>query len=157
VVLYETPTRLDRGAEILGVTPKTAVALGALKIANRDVHLVRAAQGFSYFVGDLKGFPPRFTPLLALGAPPSDPAVFGPHYVDFGAWDSQKPLRVSKEYEARMSANDPRIVSVRPELPPDTVGRLYACAVSPTAVGVHFVLPDETFVRTTLNLAAYFS
>jgi hypothetical protein len=157
VVLYETPTRMDRGAEILGVTPKTAVALGALKIANRDVHLVRAAQGFSYFVGDLKGFPPRFTPLLALGAVPADPNTFGPHYVDFGAWDSQKPLRVSKEYEARMSANDPRIVSVRPELPPDTVGRLYACAVSPTAVGVHFVLPDETVVRTTLNLQAFFT
>jgi hypothetical protein len=61
VVRYETPSRIERGAEILGVTPKTAVALGALRIANRDVHLVRAAQGFSYFVGDLRGFPPKFT------------------------------------------------------------------------------------------------
>src|SRR4029078_3366081 len=34
VVLYETPQRTDRGATIVGVTPKTAVALGALKIAN---------------------------------------------------------------------------------------------------------------------------
>jgi hypothetical protein len=156
VVRYETSARVERGAEILGVTPKTAVALGALRIANREVHLVRAAQGFSFFVGDLRGFPPRFVALLPMGTPPADPSAWGPHYMDLGTWDAQKPLRVCKEYEpGKMSSNDPRLLSVRPDLPHGTTGRLYACAVSPTHVGLHFVLPDERVVRTVLNLAAY--
>ena len=46
-------------ASIVGVTPKTAVALGALKIANHEVHLVRRSQGFSYFLGDLRANPCR--------------------------------------------------------------------------------------------------
>ncbi|HEU4533805.1 MAG TPA: hypothetical protein VFS00_06790, partial [Polyangiaceae bacterium] len=51
VVLFETPARVERGVNVVGVTPKTAVALGALKIANREVGLVRRAQGFSFFLG----------------------------------------------------------------------------------------------------------
>jgi len=156
VVLYETPTRFERGAEITGVTPKTAVALGALRIANRDVHLVRAAQGFSYFVGDLRGFPPKFVALLRLGALPADPAQWGPHYLDFGAWNGQKPLRVAKEFDpGKMTANDPRILSVRPDLP-DAPGRLYVCAASPTEIALHFVMAGDEVARTTLNLARYF-
>ena len=158
VVRYETPTRFERGAEILGVTPKTAVALGALRIANRDVHLVRAAQGFSFFVGDLRGFPPKFTALLPMGTLPQSPEPFGDHYLDFGPWNGQKPLRIAKEYEpGRMSANDPRIISVRPEIPADATGRLYVCPASPTTVMVHLVLADGTAVRTALNLAPYFA
>jgi hypothetical protein len=156
VVLYETPTRFERGAEITGVTPKTAVAFGALRIANHDVHLVRAAQGFSYFVGDLRGFPPKFVALLSLGALPADPQQWGPHYVDFGAWNGQKPLRISKEFEPqKMTANDPRVLSVRPELP-DAPGRLYVCAVSPTEIAMHFVMEGDRVARSTLNLAQYF-
>ncbi len=158
VVRYETPTRFERGAEILGVTPKTAVALGALRIANRDVHLVRAAQGFSFFVGDLRGFPPKFTALLPMGTLPQDPEPFGPHYLDFGAWNGQKPLRIAKEYEpGRMGANDPRIVSVRPDIPLEAAGRLYVCPASPTSVMVQLVLPDGSVVRSSLNLAPYFA
>lgn len=158
VVRYETPSRVERGAEILGVTPKTAVALGALRIANRDVHLVRAAQGFSFFVGDLRGFPPKFTALLPMGTLPQSPDPFGEHYLDFGPWNGQKPLRIAKEYEpGRMSANDPRIISVRPEIPSDAAGRLYLCPSSPTSVMVHLVLADGTTVRAPLNLAPYFA
>lgn len=158
VVRYETPTRVERGAEILGVTPKTAVALGALRIANRDVHLVRAAQGFSFFVGDLRGFPPKFTALLPMGTLPRAPEPFGDHYLDFGAWNGQKPLRIAKEYEpGRMSANDPRVISVRPEIPLDAAGRLYVCPASPTSVVVHLVLADGSAVRAPLNLAPYFA
>ncbi len=158
VVRYETPGRVERGAEILGVTPKTAVALGALRIANRDVHLVRAAQGFSYFVGDLRGFPPKFNALLPLGTPPAGTDEFGPHYVDFGPWNGQKPLRVSREYEpGRMASTDTRIASIRPDLPLDAVGRLYVCAVSPSTVAYHLVAPDETFLRGQINLTPYFS
>jgi len=158
VVRYETPSRVERGAEILGVTPKTAVALGALRIANRDVHLVRAAQGFSFFVGDLRGFPPKFTALLPMGTLPQNPDPFGDHYLDFGPWNGQKPLRIAKEYEpGRMSANDPRIISVRPEIPSDAAGRLYLCPSSPTSVMVHLVLADGATVRAPLNLAPYFA
>ncbi len=157
VVLYETPSRVERGAEITGVTPKTAVALGALRIANRDVHLVRAAQGFSYFVGDLRGFPPKFVALMPMGTLPSDAAAWGPHYLDFGAWNGQKPLRISKEFEAgKMSANDARIISVRPDLP-DAPGRLYVCATSPTQIALHFVMANDQVARTSINLAQYFS
>ena len=56
-----------------------------------------------------------------------------------------------------MSANDPRIISVRPEIPADATGRLYVCPASPTTVMVHLVLADGTAVRTTLNLAPYFA
>ncbi len=156
VVLYETPSRMERGAQITGVTPKTAVALGALRIANRDVHLVRAAQGFSYFVGDLRGFPPKFVALLPMGTLPADGSQWGPHYLDFGAWNGQKPLRVSKEFEpGRMTANDARIISVRPDLP-DAPGRLYVCATSPTQIALHFVMANEQVARATVNLAQYF-
>jgi len=158
VVRYETPGRIERGAEILGVTPKTAVALGALRIANRDVHLVRAAQGFSYFVGDLRGFPPKFQALLPLGTPPAPHDDFGPHYVDFGPWNGHKPLRVSREYEpGRMASTDPRVASIRPDLPVDATGRLYLCAVSPSTVAYHLVAADETVVRGQINLTPYFS
>jgi hypothetical protein len=157
VVLYETPSRIERGAQITGVTPKTAVALGALRIANRDVHLVRAAQGFSYFVGDLRGFPPKFVAMLPMGTLPADASQWGPHYIDFGSWNGHKPFRVSKEFEAaKMTANDTRVISVRADLP-DVPGRLYVCATSPTHIAIHFVTPDDQIVRTTINLAQYFN
>src|SRR5207247_498019 len=38
---------------------------------------------------------------------------------------------------------------------PEATGRLYACAVSPTHVGIRVVTPDERVVRTVLNLALY--
>jgi hypothetical protein len=145
--------------EILGVTPKTAVALGALKIANREVHLVRAAQGFSYFVGDMRGFPPKFLALIPMGTLPADAAEWGPHYVDFGTWDAHKPLRVATEYEAgRMTSNDPRLLTIPTGLPPGVTGRLYVCVTSPTRIGLHLALPDgQNFVRSELNLAPYLS
>lgn len=155
VVLFETPTRIERGAEVVGVSPKTAVALGALRIANRDVHLVRAAQGFSYFVGDLRGFPPRFHALLSMGALPS-PA--GDAFVDFGPWNTQKPLRLSKEYDPdRMAASDPRVISVHPELPPDASGQLWVCPTSPTTLALRFVADDGAVAELSLNLAPYFA
>lgn len=158
VVRFETAPRVEKGAEILGVTPKTAVALGALRIANRDVHLVRAAQGFSYFVGDLKGFPPSFAALLPLGTPPADPAAEGPHYIDFGAWNGQKPLRVSREFEAqKMGSTDPRLVSIRLDLPHDARGRLVVCAATPSTIGWRFTHDDGTVHRGTLVLTPYFN
>jgi hypothetical protein len=157
VVLYETEARVERGAEILGVTPKTAVALGALKIANREVHLVRAAQGFSYFVGDMKGFPPKFVALVPMGTAPANPDEWGPHYADFGTWDAQKPLRVCTEYEpGKMTSSDPRLLTIPTGLPPGSSGRLYACATSPTKLSLHLASPEpDKFVRVELNLAPY--
>lgn len=157
VVLFETPTRRERGAEVVGVSPKTAVALGALRIANRDVHLVRAAQGFSYFVGDLRGFPPRYHALVSMGVSPS-PAMSSDAFTDFGPWNGQKPLRISKEYEPeRMVASDPRVISVRPELAPDASGQLWVCPTSPTTLALRFVSADGAVTELSLNLAPYFT
>lgn len=159
VILYETPSRMERGVEVLGVTPKTAVALGALKIANREVHLVRAQQGFSYFVGDMRGFPPKFVALLPMGTLPSNPEEWGPHYLDFGTWDAQKPLRVAKEYSpGKMSSNDPRLLTIATGLPAGASGKLYVCVVSPTRIALHLALADgQNHVRTELNLAPFLS
>jgi hypothetical protein len=159
VILYETPSKMERGVEVLGVTPKTAVALGALKIANREVHLVRAQQGFSYFVGDMRGFPPKFVALLPMGTLPSNPDEWGAHYLDFGTWDAQKPLRVAKEYSpAKMSSNDPRLLTIPTGLPAGASGRLYACVVTPTRIALHLALADgQNHVRTEVNLAPYLS
>ncbi|MFO0624253.1 MAG: hypothetical protein U0325_01440 [Polyangiales bacterium] len=155
VVLFETPSRMERGAEVVGVSPKTAVALGALRIANRDVHLVRAAQGFSYFVGDLRGFPPRFHALIPMGATPA-PAADA--FVDFGPWNGQKPLRLAKEFEpGRMVASDPRVISVRPDLPPEVTGQLLVCPTSPSTLALRFVRADGDVSEQTLNLAPYFA
>ncbi|RYE82572.1 MAG: hypothetical protein EOO75_20490, partial [Myxococcales bacterium] len=120
VVLYEVPSRNERGTSIVGVSPKTAVALGALNIANRVVHLVRRSQGFSYFLGDLRGFPPKFVALVPMGTPAADPAAAGPAPagIDFGRWDSQRPLRVCKEYApGKMTAGDPRLSIIPTGLP----------------------------------------
>jgi hypothetical protein len=159
VILYETPSRMERGVEVLGVTPKTAVALGALKIANREVHLVRAQQGFSYFVGDMRGFPPKFVALLPMGTLPANPDEWGPHYLDFGTWDAQKPLRVAKEYApGKMSSNDPRLLTIATGLPAGASGKLYVCVVSPTRIALHLALADgQNHVRTELNLAPFLS
>ncbi len=159
VILYETPTRVERGIEVLGVTPKTAVALGALKIANREVHLVRAQQGFSYFVGDMRGFPPKFVALLPMGTLPANPDEWGAHYLDFGTWDAQKPLRVAREYVAgKMASNDPRLLTIPTGLPAGTSGRLYACVVTPSRIALHLALADgQNHVRTEVNLAPYLS
>jgi hypothetical protein len=156
VVRWETPERTERGATIVGVTPKTAVALGALKIANHEVHLVRRSQGFSYFLGDLRGFPPKFTAILPMGAPPGDPAVFGPHYVDFGRWDSKTPLRATREYLAgKMTSSDPRISLVPTGLPPGIVGRLYVCVVTPEEVALMLQRDDQDPICVMLNLQKY--
>jgi len=156
VVLYETPTRIERGVRTVGVTPKTAVALGALRIANREVHLVRRAQGFSYFLGDLRGFPPKFVALVPMGSLPADPSNFGPHFVDFGTWDGQKPFRVCKDYDpGTMTSKDPRLSIVPTNLPIEASGRLYVCVVAPDEVLLHLDRREEEPLRTTLNLAKY--
>ncbi|UQA62531.1 hypothetical protein [Polyangium aurulentum] len=156
VVLYETPQRTERGVTVVGVTPKTAVALGALKIANHEVHLVRRAQGFSYFLGDLRGFPPKFTALVPMGTPVGDAATFGPHYIDFGRWDTKTPLRVSQEYvPGKMTSNDPRVSLIPTGLPPGLVGRLFVCVSGPEEVTLALQRDGQDPVVTTLNLATY--
>jgi hypothetical protein len=156
VVLYETPQRTDRGATIVGVTPKTAVALGALKIANHEVHLVRRTQGFSYFLGDLRGFPPKFKALVPMGTQVGDPATFGPHFIDLGRWDAKTPLRVTREYVPnQMTSNDPRISLVPTGLPPGVIGRLYACVISPEEVTLALQREGQEPLVATVNLAKY--
>lgn len=135
VVLYETPPRVERGVTIVGVTPKTAVALGALKLANHEVHLVRATQGFGYFLGDLRGFPPKFTAIVPMGAPSGPPGEAGPHMFDFGRWDTKMPLRVAREYvPGKMTSNDPRVFLVPTGLPPGQVGRLFVAVTAPDEI-----------------------
>jgi hypothetical protein len=155
VVLWETPARRERGVTIVGVTPKTAVALGALKIANHEVFLVRRSQGFSYFLGDLRGFPPKFHAALTMGAPagdPDDPKA----YVEIGRWDAKVPLRVSKEYVAgKMTSSDPRIVLVPTGLPPGAVGKLSACVVSPEEVALRLDVAGAEPVIVPVNLSKY--
>jgi hypothetical protein len=137
LVLYETSPRVERGVTIVGVTPKTAVALGALKLANHEVHLVRASQGFGFFLGDLRGFPPKFTALIPMGAPSGDPASPGPHLFDFGRWDSKMPLRASRELEpGKMTSNDPRVFLVPTGLPPGHVGKLKVAVIAPDEIAV---------------------
>lgn len=166
IVLYETPPRLERGVTIVGVTPKTAVALGALKLANHEVHLVRATQGFGYFLGDLRGFPPKFTAIVPMGAPSGPPAEPGPHLFDFGRWDTKMPLRVAREYvPGKMTSNDPRVFLVPTGLPPGQVGRLFVAVVAPDEVVLCLdrskpgaapgaaVDPNEEPLITQLNLA----
>jgi len=156
VVLYETPPRVERGVTVVGVTPKTAVALGALRIANHEVHLVRRAQGFSYFLGDLRGFPPKFVALIPMGTLPGDPNREGPHFVDFGTWDAQKPLRVCKDYSpGKMTSNDPRLSIVPTGLPLHTMGRLSVCVVAPDEVALRLDREGEEPLVTTLNLAKF--
>jgi hypothetical protein len=156
VVLWETAQRTERGATIVGVTPKTAVALGALKIANHEVHLVRRSQGFSFFLGDLRGFPPKFTALVPMGAPTGDPSVFGPHYVDFGRWDSKTPLRASREYvPGKMTSSDPRIALVPTGLPLGIVGRLHVCVVTPEEVALMLQRDGQEPICVMLNLQKF--
>jgi len=154
VVLYETPQRVERGVTIVGVTPKSAVALGALKIANHEVHLVRRAQGFRYFVGDLRGFPPKFSAIVHMGTAVSDPSVFGPHYVDFGKWDTKTPLRVSQEFiPGKMTSSDPRVSLVPTGLPPGLVGRLFVCVSGTDELTLALQRDGEEPVVATCNLA----
>lgn len=154
VVLYETPQRTERGVTIVGVTPKSAVALGALKIANHEVHLVRRAQGFRYFVGDLRGFPPKFSALVQMGTPVSDPSVFGPHYVDFGKWDTKTPLRVSQEFvPGKMTSSDPRVSLVPTGLPAGLVGRLFVCVSGTDELTLALQRDGADPVVATCNLA----
>ncbi|MBK8694573.1 MAG: hypothetical protein IPN17_20405 [Deltaproteobacteria bacterium] len=158
VVRYETPSRIERGAEILGSRRRPRWPSGRFASPTATCTSSAAAQGFSFFVGDLRGFPPKFTALLPMGTLPQSPDPFGDHHLDFGPWNGQKPLRIAKEYEpGRRGPNDPRIISVRPEIPPDAAGRLYLCPSSPTSVMVHLVLADGTTVRAPLNLAPYFA
>jgi hypothetical protein len=135
VVLYESPPRTERGVTIVGVTPKTAVALGALRLANSEVHLVRASQGFGYFLGDLRGFPPKFVALVPMGAPSGPVDQPGPHLFDFGRWDSKMPLRVAREYvPGKMTSNDPRVFLVPTGLPPGHLGRLLVAVAAPDEI-----------------------
>ncbi|WP_050430179.1 hypothetical protein [Chondromyces crocatus] len=154
VVLYETQPRTERGVSIVGVTPKTAVSLGALKIANHEVLLVRRSQGFSYFLGDLRGFPPKFKAIVPMGTKVSDPSVLGEHYIDFGRWDAKTPLRAAKEYEPnRMTSSDPRLLMVPTGLPPGAVGRLYVCVASPDEVVLHLEREGQEPARSLVSLA----
>lgn len=156
VVLYETPARTERGVSIVGVTPKTAVSLGALKIENHEVHLVRRSQGFSYFLGDLRGFPPKFKALVPMGTRATDPAELGSNYLDFGRWDAKMPLRACKEYEAgKMTSSDPRLVLVPTGMPAGIVGRLYVCVVAPDEVMLHLEREGQPALRSLVNLAQY--
>jgi hypothetical protein len=156
VVRWETPQRTERGATIVGVTPKTAVALGALKIANHEVHLVRRSQGFSYFLGDLRGFPPKFTALVPMGAPTGDPSVFGPHYIDFGRWDSKTPLRACREYvPGKMTSSDPRLSLIPTGLPPGLIGRLHICVVTPEEIAIMLTRDGEEPICAKLNLQKF--
>jgi hypothetical protein len=156
VVQWETPQRTERGATIVGVTPKTAVALGALKIANHEVHLVRRSQGFSFFLGDLRGFPPKFTAILPMGTPTADPSVFGPHYVDFGRWDSKTPLRASREYvPGKMTSSDPRLSLIPTGLPLGVIGRLHVCVVTPEEVALMLQREGQEPLCVMLNLQKF--
>jgi hypothetical protein len=156
VVLWETSQHSERGATVVGVTPKTAVALGALKIANHEVHLVRRSQGFSYFLGDLRGFPPKFAAIIPMGAPCGDPEVFGPHYVDFGRWDSKTPLRASREYlPGKMTSSDPRLSLIPTGLPPGMVGRLHVCVVTPEEIALMLQRDGQDPVCVKLNLQKF--
>jgi hypothetical protein len=126
---------MERGVSIVGVTPKTAVALGALKLANHEVHLVRATQGFGYFLGDLRGFPPKFSAIVPMGAPSGNASEPGPHMFDFGRWDTKMPLRVAREYvPGKMTSNDPRVFLVPTGLPVGAVGRLFVAVTAPDEV-----------------------
>jgi hypothetical protein len=153
VVLYETPATVHRGVTIVGVGPKTAVAMGALKIANREVSLVRRTQGFSYFLGDLRGFPPKFEALVAMGTMPGDPNVDGPHFIDFGRWDGKTPLRASKEYNpGKMTSSDPRLMLVPTGFPPDARGRLRVGVVSPDDIALVLERDGEPPLTNMLKL-----
>jgi hypothetical protein len=135
LVEWETKPRSERGTTIVGVTPKTAVALGALKLASHEVHLVRASQGFGWFLGDLRGFPPKFVALVAMGAPSGPADQPGPHLFDFGRWDTKMPLRVTREYVAgKMTSSDPRLSLVPTGFPPGFTGRLCVAVTSPDEV-----------------------
>jgi hypothetical protein len=156
VVLYEMPSRTERGVTIVGVTPKTAVALGALKIANHEVHLLRKAQGFSYFLGDLRGFPPKFTAVVPMGTPSADPTQPGPHWIELGRWDTKTPLRVSKEYlPGKMTSNDPRVFLVPTGLPAGVIGKLYVCVIAPEEIALHLERPGADPLDTTISLAKF--
>ncbi len=135
VVLYETKPTASRGASIVGIGPKTAVAMGALKIANREVSLVRRTPGFRFFLGDLRGFPPKFTALVPMGAAASDPEAPDAKWIDFGRWDADTPLRATREYEpGKMTSGDGRLMLLPTGLPSGEKGRLRVCVVSPDEI-----------------------
>jgi hypothetical protein len=156
VVCWDTKSRTERGVTIVGVTPKTAVALGALRIASHEVHLVRRSQGFGYFLGDLRGFPPKFTALVPMGAPSGSPDVPGPHVFEIGRWDSKLPLRVAREYvPGQMTSSDPRISLVPTGLPAGHVGKLHVIVTSPDEVTLALELGEGEPLVSTLNLSVY--
>jgi hypothetical protein len=155
VVLYETPSRVERGTTLVGVTPKTAVALGALKIANREVRLVRRTQGFGYFLGTIRGFPPKFVALVPMGAPPVD-ATDEASFIDFGRWDAEAPLRVCREYEeGKMTSSDPRLSIVPTGLPAGERGRLRVCVIAPEEVILRLEREGQGAVESRVNFAKF--
>ena len=156
VVLFEVESTVNRGVRTVGVTPKTAVALGTLRIANREVHLVRQAQGFGYHLGDLRGFPPKFVPLIPMGIATAASPNYPQDFVDFGTWDGHKPLRLCKDYEPnRMTGNDPRLVAMPTNFPLDASGRLFACPTGPDELTLHLERVDQEALRSVINLAKY--
>ncbi|MCC6646921.1 MAG: hypothetical protein IT374_15275 [Polyangiaceae bacterium] len=156
VVRWETPPRVERGVTVVGVSPKTAVSLGALKIANREMHLVRHAQGFGYFLGDLRGFPPKFVALVPMGEPPVDPSSPEGRWTDFGPWDTAAPLRVAREYEpGKMTSSDPRVSFVPTGLAPGEKGRLFVQVTAPEEIALRLDRPGDEPRTARLNLAQY--
>jgi hypothetical protein len=151
VVLWETPPRVERGVTIASVTPKTAVALGALKIANREVHLVRKKQGFGWFVGDLRGFPPKFVALVAMGTPASTETSAA---IDFGRWDAETPLRVAREYvPGKMTSSDPRLSFLPTGLPMGERGHLKVLVTAPDELLLMLEREGKDLLTSKVNLA----
>ena len=97
-----------------------------------------------------------FTALVPMGTPPSDPSVTGPHYVEFGRWDTKTPLRVSKEYVAgKMTSNDPRVFLIPTGPPGGVIGRLFVCVTAPEEVALHLERDGAEPVNPTINLAKF--
>lgn len=148
LVLYDVPSQQGLGRARIGVSPKTAVALGALKIANREAYFVRKERAFSFFVGDLRGFPPKFTALLSMGAKVSEDG-----WVDFGKWSSETPLRVAREYEpGKMTSSDPRLFFVPPGLGEGKSGRLSVRPSGPEEIALRLTTESGEVVESRVAL-----
>ena len=101
-------------------------------------------------------FSSMFSRTYSMGTPPSDPAQPGPHYVEFGRWDTKTPLRVSKEYVAgKMTSNDPRVFLIPTGLPGGVIGRLFVCVTAPEEIALHLERDGAEPLNTVINLAKF--